>query len=124
MIQSFLISNKANGTQYLFYDTVLDGKHVFTAFGIGRIEKDNAMLTPVGRETLLAATGYAQNSNKACGLRFQEIATIQGLNHKIRDVLKSANDKDFVFFICGSADIYDAAVSALHVQWVFPGPEQ
>ena len=125
MIQSYLISTEPKGTQYLFYDTVLNGKHVFTACGVGRVEKNDALLTPVARETLLAATGHAQNSNNGpYGLRFQEIVTLHGVESRIRESLKSANDKELVFFICGTPDIYDAAVAALQVQWVLPGPEQ
>jgi len=35
MLQSFFVINVESGEQPLFYDTILDGKHLFTAVGVG-----------------------------------------------------------------------------------------
>lgn len=125
MIQSHLIANTTDGVQYLFYDTVLNGKHVFTACGVGRIEDANVLLTPIARETMFAAANHAQDSNKApFSSRFQEIGSIDSVSDRIRQALDAANDKELIFFVCNTPDIYDSAVAALHVQWVFHGGVQ
>lgn len=125
MIQSHLVANNTNGVQYLFYDTVLAGKHVFTACGVGKIEDSNVLLTPVARETMIAVANHVQNSEGAAfSMRFQEIASIDLAGKRIKEAIEAANDKELIFFVCHSADMYDAAVSALHVQWIFPAREQ
>jgi len=125
MIQSYLIANAADGVQYLFYDTVLDGKHVFTACGIGKVANNDVLLTQVARETLLAAVNHANDSNSGSfNTRFQEIGVLRGVEARIGQALDAANDKDLIFFVCKTPDIYDAAVANLYVQWLLPGAMQ
>lgn len=125
MIQSHLIDNCFDGLRYLFYDTVLDGKHVFTACGMGKIEGTNVLLSPAARQGMVAATGHVQNlEGTAFRMRFQEIASIDLAGKRVGDALDAANDKELIFFVCRSPDIYDAAIAALNVQWTFPGGVQ
>lgn len=125
MIQSFLIHDTRHGVSHLLYDTVLDGKHVFTACGIGNVVGDDALLTPNGRETLFALADYVEYTHgQVCTIRFQEIAGRSVAVKRIRKALEAADNKEIVFFVCRDTDIYDAAVKILNVQWVSPGKEQ
>jgi hypothetical protein len=121
MIQSNLIPNAVDGIQYLIYDTVLNGKHVFTACGVGIIEDNDANLTPTGRATLFSLTEYVNNFNSGeFTIRLQEIATTSKVKVKIRKAIEVANNEEVIFFVCRSHKIYDAAVAALQVRWVVP----
>lgn len=125
MIQSFLIQHVIDGLQFLIFDSVLDGKHVYTACGEGRIERDDARLTDTARNTLLALTDYAENTDHpGRAVRFQEIATVKAVPVRVRKALETADHEDIVFFVCRNAHIYDAAILALRVQWVVPGGSQ
>lgn len=125
MIQSFMIQHAVGNVGYVFYDSVLDGKHVYTACGVGRAERNDARLTETARETLLALTDYAENaSGRERSIRLQEIATVKAAPVRVRKALESADHEDIVFFVCRTADIYDAAVAELGVQWIVPGGKQ
>ncbi len=118
MLQSFAVTNANAGIQYLFYDTVLDGKHLITAVGVGRVRNGDAEITPVAQQTLEAVIAYAENANGAgVTVALQEIATVKAAPVRVAKALKAASEKSVVFFVCRSPDIYDAAVLQLAVQW-------
>lgn len=124
MIQSFLIRNAEGGVQYLLYDTVVDGKHVYTACGIGRVENGDARLTPIATQTFNALAGHIEHSHGALGtVRFQEIARLRGVTGRVAKGLEAAEHGELVFFVCRDHQIYDAAVVALNVQHVIPGAQ-
>ncbi len=118
MLQSFAVNNATAGVQYLFYDTVLDGKHLITAVGVGKVERGDVKITEIAQQTLHAAAAYAKDTNGSDPtIVFQEIATIKAAPVRVSKALKSAGNKSMVFFVCRSNDIYDAAVEQLAVQW-------
>lgn len=118
MIQSNLIVHPVDGVQLLFFDTASDGKHIFTACGIGNVKKNDAHLSDIARSTLQTLGDYVQNTvGKVSAIIFQEIATIQIAPIRVQKAIAKANDKDIVFFVCRSPDIYDAAVRVLNVRW-------
>ena len=119
-IQSFLIPNAVNGVQHLIYDSILSGKHVFTACGVGIIENDEPKLSAVGTDTLFALTEYVNNlgADELQTIRFQEIKTAERAKIRIRTAIEKAGDKEVIFFICNDPHVYDAAVAALRVKWV------
>ncbi len=119
MIKSHLIQHPVDGIQFLFYDTVFKSKHVFTACGVGRVKDEDAELTQVAQQTLFGLGDYVEETHGSPGtIRLQEIATLQAVPVRVRKGLESANDKEILFFVCRSPEIYDAAVKALNVEWV------
>lgn len=121
-IQSFLISNVVNGKQHLIYDSILNGKHVFTACGVGMVKDGDAQLTPTGMDTLTALTDYVNNleGEEIQTIRMQEIKTIERTKIRIKTAIEAARDKEVIFFVCNDPHIYDAAVAALRVKWTTP----
>lgn len=116
MIQSFRVDTppNADGQVFLVMDTVADGKHVFTAMGVGRIERGEPMVSPVAQATLSALMGYADRH--ALGrVHFVEIATVAAAPMRVRKALERADQKDVLFFLCRSPDVYDAGWTALNV---------
>ena len=117
MLESFAVTSHGQ-VQYLFYDAVLDGKHLVTAVGIGRVEAGDAKITPVAQQTIEAALTYAESAfGASVTLVMQEIATIKAAPVRVAKALKNADHKSVVFFICRDSQIYDAAVEQLRVQW-------
>lgn len=121
-IQSFLIPNAADGKQYLIYDSILNGKHVFTACGVGKIENNEPKLTEFGSGTLNALTEYVNNlgADELQTIRFQEIKTAERAKIRIKTTIEKASDKEVIFFVCNDSNVYDAAVAALRVKWKTP----
>lgn len=117
MIQSFRVDIPPNehGHVFLIMDTVTDGKHLFTALGVGRIEHGEPMLTPVGSATLNALMAYAEHK-PAGRVHFMEIATVAAVPVRLRKVLARADKEDVVFFVCRNSNVYDAAFAALNVR--------
>ena len=125
MIQSFFVPAEKSSVNYVFFDTVYNGKHVFTACGVGRIhKKSDAQITPTAQQTLEAVAGYAERQGALSTIRLHEIATLPAVTMRIRKGLESANEKDVVFFVCRDHHIYDAAVVALNVNWKPDGSMQ
>lgn len=118
MRKSFAVANVASGIQYLFYDTITDGKRVITACGVGRLENGSPLMTDVASKTLDAAAAYAKDSvGDDFTVVVQEIATAKAAPVRVAKALKAANEKSVVFFLCRSDEIYDAAVAELCVEW-------
>lgn len=117
MIQSFRVDIPPNqdGHVFLLFDTMADGKHVFTAMGVGRIENGVPMLTPVGQATLLALLAHADGRTEG-RVHFAEIATVAAVPVRVRKALERADKEDIVFFACRNPDVYDAAFAALNVR--------
>lgn len=116
LIHSFLIPNVIEGKQYLLYDTVIFGKHVFTACGVGIIENGEPVLSSIATETLFALTEYVNDFGGT--IRFQEIRTVSRCKGRVKAAIEAARDKEVIFFVCHGSDVYDAAVAALHVKWL------
>jgi hypothetical protein len=118
-MQSHLIRHVVDGLPFLIYETVLDGKRLYTACGVGRVEASNAHLTDTGRQNLGALLSYLEQTPGGVGtIRFQEIATVAVAPVRVRKTLAAAGNQEAVFFVCRSPDIYDAAVNALKVDFV------
>lgn len=118
MRQSFAVTNATSGVQYLFYDTVDDGKHLITTCGVGRLKDGEPLMTAVAQQTLDAAASYAKDAvGDDFTLVIQEIATTKAAPVRVAKALKAAKDKSLVMFLCRSPEIYDAAVIELCVQW-------
>lgn len=117
MICSFFLKPAESGIALLNFDTVIDGKHVFTGCGVGRVKDGDAELTHVGQATLMSLVEYAEDSQPGNAIRLQEIATVAAAPSRVRKALEAARDKDVVFFVCRDSSIYDAAVIALNVDW-------
>ncbi|WP_125077004.1 hypothetical protein [Pseudoxanthomonas sp. SGT-18] len=117
MIQSFMVHMPPNddGHVFLILDTVFDHRHLFTACGVGRVERGDARLTETGRATLYALADYA-NQESLGTLRLVEIATVAAAPLRVRKALQAADDKDLVFFVCRSPQVYDAAIALLNVK--------
>lgn len=117
MIQSFRVDIPPNqdGHVFLLMDTVTDGKHLFTAMGVGRIQDGQPMLTPVGQATLMALMAHA-NGRTDGTVHFMEIATVQAVPVRVRKALERADKEDIVFFVCRNPHVYDAAFAALNVR--------
>lgn len=126
MIQSFLVSIPPDdaGQVYLVLDTVADHKHVFTACGVGRVQKGDALVTPTAQATLQALAGYAESAGLGGRMHLVEIATPVAAAVRVRKALESADDKDLVFFVCRSPDVYDAAMQQLQIAWPADGRVQ
>ncbi len=117
MLESFAVTS-AGQVQYLFYDTVLDGKHLVTAVGIGQVDHGDAKITPIAQQTIEAALAYAESAfGASVTLLMQEIATLKAVPDRVAKALKNAENKSIVFFICRDTHIYDATVEQLRVQW-------
>lgn len=118
MIQSFRVDIPPNehGHVFLVMDTVANGKHLFTALGVGRIERGEPMLTNVGSATLNALMAYAEHK-PAGRVHFMEIATVAAVPVRLRKILERADKEDVVFFVCRNPNVYDAAFTALNVRF-------
>ncbi|MBK1719197.1 hypothetical protein [Thiocystis violacea] len=117
--QSHLIHHVQDGIRLLIYDTVTDGKHLFTACGLGQVKKGEARLTDTATATLLALSQHvSQALGEVHAIRFHEIATRPAVPVRLRKALAAANHEDLLFFICRTPDIYDDAVRGLNVQWL------
>lgn len=116
MHQSFFVDTQTGVVRYLILDTVIDGKHVFTACGQGRITKGDVELTETGQATLYALGDYAQHAGLG-KLHIVEIATVAAAPVRVRKALEVADQKELVFFVCRSPQVYDAAVEQLNVIW-------
>lgn len=118
MTQSFRVHLPPDeaGQVYLILDTVTDHKHVFTACGVGRIQRGDALITPTGQATLNALLAYAE-SERLGTVHMVEIATVAAAPVRVRKALESADDKDVVFFICRDSHVYDAAILQLEIDW-------
>lgn len=116
MVQSFFVGTQEGAVRYLILDTVIAGKHVFTAMGVGRVHKGDAQLTPTARDTLMALADYAQ-SQQLGAINLVEIATVIAAPVRVTKALERAHEKDVVFFVCRDPHIYDAAFEQLRVQW-------
>lgn len=116
MIQSFRVNlpPDGNGHVFLVFDTVQAGRHVFTACGLGRIDAGQPLLSPIAQTTLHALTAYAE-SQQFGSIHFAEIATVAAAPIRVRKALERANQKDVLFFLCRSPQVYDAAFAALNV---------
>ena len=116
MHQSFFVDTQVGGVRYLILDTVIDGKHVFTACGQGRVAKGDVELTATGQATLHALGDYAKHAGLG-RLHMVEIATTAAAPVRVRKALEAADQKEIVFFVCRGPLVYDAAVEQLHVIW-------
>ncbi len=118
MRQSFMVHlpPDESGQVYLILDTVSDHKHVFTACGVGRVEKGDARITQAAQATLNALLAYAENAGLG-RIHLVEIATTVAAPVRVRKALEAANDKEVVFFVCRQPDVYDAAIQQLNVNW-------
>lgn len=114
MIQSFFVRPTTPGVHHIFFDTVINGTHVFTACGVGRVENGDAALTAIAQATLDELLAYAKDSLHRLVLR--ELSTVGSARGKVRKTLEMARDKDVVFFVCADADVYDTAIARLNVQ--------
>ncbi|HLU91599.1 MAG TPA: hypothetical protein VKZ46_03350 [Pedomonas sp.] len=118
MIQSFMVHLPPDeaGRVFLIFDTVSDHKHAFTACGVGRVDRGEPRITETAQLTLNALAAYAEHAGLG-RLHMVEIATTPAAPVRVRKALEAANDKEMVFFICRSPDVYDAAVLQLNVAW-------
>ena len=116
MIQSYrvAIAPNVNHQTFLVFDSICQGKHVFTACGVGRIQKGGVQITPTAQATLAALTAYAESQGLG-RLHFMEIATVAAAPVRVRKALEAAHDKEAVFFVCRGPDVYDAVFVALNV---------
>lgn len=114
MIESTLIAHVVDGRKYFIYDTVIGGKHVYTACGVGRVVNGDVSLTPVGKATLSALLAYVQDlQGDGFTALFVEIARISKAAAKVGTALEASNSEGVVFFVCHDLDIYHAAIAAL-----------
>lgn len=117
MIQSHLIQTEGNA-RYLIFDTVIDGKHLYTACGVGRVKGSEPAITEMAQKTLEALLAHGeQHGDTTRDLRLVEIATVAAAPVRVRKNLQAAADKDLVFFMCRDHQVYDAAVAQLNAQW-------
>lgn len=125
MIQSFPILSARGGVQYLVYDTVIDGKHVLCACGVGRVEKGDVHLTAVGRATweALLAHGEQAKAGEVSG-RVQEIAAMGHVRRRVTGALQAAENGEVLFFACRTPEIYDEAGKILNIQRLPPDTKQ
>ena len=116
VIQSFRIdiTPDENGHVFLLLDTVQEGKHVFTAMGVGRVQNNAPLLTATGQATLFALMAHADGKTQG-RVHFAEIATVAAAPMRVRKALERADQEDIVFFVCRNPDVYDAAWAALNV---------
>lgn len=121
MISSYLIDYVIDDEKFLFYDTVIDGKHVYTACGIGRVNAlgNDAELSDIGRDTLAALHAYIEDLDLPLAtIRFAEVRTEKTAVLRVNKMLEAANNKEVVFFVARSSAVYDATIAALNVSWV------
>lgn len=114
MIQSQMIRESQQKVIFLMYDTYVDGKHVICACGVGKVIGDDAELTPVGFQTLNALMEYTKDLTGRA-VRLFEIGFGRSVPKRVRKGLEWAGEKDALFFVCRSHEIYDAAVRELNV---------
>lgn len=114
MIQSIRaeIAPNEHGHVFLVFDTFHDQKHVYTACGVGHMDRGQPMISEIANGTLAALANY---SSKSGTFMMVEIATEAAAPMRVRKALESAKAEDAVFFICRSSQVYDAAVISLNV---------
>lgn len=122
MIKSFLI--RQAGSCHLLYDTVFNRKHVLTACGVGRMVGDDAELTALANDCLADLIGYAEDAHGAARVVLQPVEALAEVAVTVCQALEEADDQQCLFFVCGSAAIYDAVVVQLAVHWAPPGSLQ
>ncbi|MCC4600285.1 hypothetical protein [Xanthomonas melonis] len=117
------IAPDEHGHVYPVYDTIHQGKHLFTAIGVGRIERGEVHTTPVAQNTLNALAAYGKDHGHG---RFHmvEVATETAAPMRVRKALEAAHDKETVFFVCRGPKVYDAVFFALKVDATQPGSPQ
>jgi len=118
MIQSVAVqlAPDENGHVFLIFDTVCNHKHVFTACGVGRIQRNEAFLTVAGQATLHALCRYAEAEGLGA-VHLVEVATRAAAPVRVRKALEAADEKDVVFLVCRQPDVYDAAIEQLGMDW-------
>ncbi|MBB4726372.1 hypothetical protein [Xanthomonas arboricola] len=108
-----------HGHVYPVYDTIHQGKHLFTAIGVGRVERGEAYTTPVAQNTLNALAAYS-NDHGHGRFHMVEVATEAAAPMRVNKALETAHDKEAVFFVCRSPKVYDAVFFALKVDATQP----
>lgn len=113
MLQSFRVESGPTQQQLLIFDSVLDGKHVYTACGTVDDVDGEMEMPDTARATLLALVQHAEGACNG-GVRLVPVGDAIEALAVVRDTLEQAADKDIVFFCCFGPEAYEAAVSELN----------
>lgn len=115
MISSFPVPVHYKGDAYITFDVVLEGKHVFVASGVGRIQHGRVTLSDIANATFSALATHTHDAHTQVIVR--EIATAAAIAVKVAKTLEASDDEGVVFFVCRTSAIHDGVIEHLNVQW-------
>lgn len=108
-------------TTLMVMDTLVDDKPLVVGITVGKITGntlDGVEVSAVGQEVIRrCARHHRLNYSDAAPVIVAGVQNVSDAVKRVTNVIKDAPDKALVLLVCRDKKVYDAAVTALHVNY-------
>lgn len=108
-------------TILMAFDTLIDDKSVVIGITVGRLDGptlDDVMVGAIGQKIITRLAGHHKlNYPQTSPVVIAGVQSVSNAVHRVRNVLRNVPDKSVLLFVCSNDKVYDAAFTALGVDF-------